>query len=133
LVRQALEGPREHIGVNLVTAVLTALESDKAQSRVISLLHTALGHDFAAALLRQFIMREVLHRIAAQLDADDAELRATAVASQIVGLFIVRYGVRLEPIASASIEEVAQRIGPVVQWHLTGFPGPLDSEAARGE
>lgn len=133
LVRQALTGPREHVGVNLVTAVLTALESDRAQSRVISLLQTALGHDFAATMLRQFIMREVLHRIAAQLDANDAELRATAVASQIVGLFIVRYGVRLEPIASATIEEVAQRIGPVVQWHLTGYPEPLDSGDAESE
>lgn len=133
LVRQALAGPREHVGVNLVTAVLTALEGDKAQSRVISLMHTALGHDFAAAMLRQFIMREVLHRIASQLDADDAELRAAAVASQIVGLFVVRYGVRLEPIASAPIDEVASRIGPVVQWHLTGFPGPLDTEATHGE
>lgn len=133
LVRQALHGPREAIGVNLVTAVLTALESEKAQARAISLLRTALGHDFAAGLLRQFIMREVLHRIAEQLDVEDAELRATAVASQIVGLFVVRYGVRVEPLASAPIDEVATRIGPVVQWHLTGYPGALDSGASTGE
>lgn len=83
LVKQALQGPRDEIGTNLVTAVLTALEGERARDRVISLLRTALGHDFAATLLRQFIMREVLHRIAQQLDTDDAELRATAVASQI--------------------------------------------------
>lgn len=133
LVKQALRGPRESIGINLVTAVLTALEDDSAQARVISLMRTALGHDFAATMLRQFIVREVLHRIAATIGTDDAELRASAVASQIVGLFVVRYGVRLEPIASAPIAEVAARIGPVVQWHLTGYPEPLDSEAATGE
>lgn len=133
LVRQALRGPRDQIGVNLVTAVLTVLEGEKARDRVISLLRTALGHDFAASLLRQFIMREVLHRIAEQLDTDDAELRATAVATQIVGLFVVRYGVRVEPLASAPIDEVARRIGPVVQWHLTGYPGAIDSEGTAGE
>lgn len=133
LVKRALRGPRDQIGVNLVTAVLTTLESDKARDRVISLLRTALGHDFAATMLRQFIMREVLHRIAKELDVDDGELRATAVASQIVGLFVVRYGVRIEPLASAPIDEVARRIGPVIQWHLTGYPAPLDSEAPQSE
>src|SRR5690606_14030077 len=100
LVRQALKGPRDQIGVNLVTAVLTVLEDEKARDRIISLLRTALGHDFAATMLRQFIMREVLHRIAKELDVDDGELRATAAATQIVGLMVVRYGVRVEPLAS---------------------------------
>lgn len=133
LVRQALKGPRDQIGVNLVTAVLTVLEDERARDRVISLVRTALGHDFAATILRQFIMREVLHRIAKELDVDDGELRATAVATQIVGLMVVRYGVRVEPLASASIEEVAERIGPVVQWHLTGYPAPLDRGVGAGE
>ncbi|MBX3092968.1 MAG: TetR family transcriptional regulator [Cryobacterium sp.] len=138
LVREVLRGPRDDIGVNLVTAILTVLENEKARARVISLLRTALSHDFAATMLRQFIMREVLHRIAEELGVDDGELRATAVASQIVGLMMVRYGVRVEPLASASIEEVAGRIGPVIQWHLTGYPlplasAPLDSGATAGE
>lgn len=129
LVREVLRGPRDDIGVNLVTAILTVLENEKARARVISLLRTALGHDFAANMLRQFIMREVLHRIAEELGVDDGELRATAVASQIVGLMMVRYGVRVEPLASASIDEVARRIGPVIQWHLTGYPLPVESTA----
>lgn len=127
LVREVLRGPRDDVGVNLVTAILTVLENEKAQARVISLIRTALGHDFAATMLREFIGREVLHRIADELGVDDGELRATAVASQVVGLFMVRYGVRVEPLASASIEEVARRIGPVIQWHLTGYPNPLGS------
>jgi hypothetical protein len=109
------------------------MEAGKARDRIITLIRTALGHDFAATMLRQFLTREVIGRIAAELDVDDAELRATAVASQLVGLFMVRYGVRIEPLASAPIAEVAQRIGPVVQWHLTGYPGFLDSGANTAE
>jgi AcrR family transcriptional regulator len=133
IVREVLRGPRESVGVNLVTAALTAMKAGKARDRIITLIRTALGHDFAATMLRQFLTREVIGRIAAELDVDDAELRATAVASQLVGLFMVRYGVRIEPLASAPIAEVAQRIGPVVQWHLTGYPGPLDSGANTAE
>lgn len=133
IVREVLQGPRESIGVNLVTAALTAMETGKARDRIITLIRTALGHDFAATMLRQFLTREVIGRIAAELDVDDAELRATAVASQLIGIFLVRYGVRIEPLASTPIAEVARRIGPVVQWHLTGYPAPLDSEAIAAE
>lgn len=133
IVRQVLSGPRDQIGVNLVTAVLTAMESGKAADRAISIIRTALGHDFAATMLRQFITREVLKKIADDLGVDDGELRAGAVASQIVGLFMVRYGVRVEPLASAPIDEVARRIGPVIQWHLTGYPSDLDTGTVAPE
>ena len=133
IVREVLRGPRDAIGINLVTVALTALEEGKSRERIMSLIRAALGHDFAATMLRQFIVREVLHRIADELGVDDGELRATAVASQLVGLFMVRYGIRAEPLASASIEEVARRIGPVIQWHLTGYPAPLDSGALTAE
>lgn len=133
IVREVFSGPRDAIGVNLVTIVLTKMESGTSASRVISLIRTSLGHDFAATMLRQFLTKEVFGKIAEELGVDDGDLRATAVASQIVGLFMVRYGVRAEPLASASIEEVARRIGPVIQWHLTGYPKPLDSGAAPRE
>jgi hypothetical protein len=41
--------------------------------------------------------------------------------------------VKIEPLASASITEVAARIGPVIQWHLTGSPRALDKGADPGE
>lgn len=133
IIREVLRGPRDSIGVNLVTAALTAMERGKARERVLSLIRTALGHDFAATTLRQFMVREVMRRIADELDVDDGELRATAAASQLVGLFLVRYGVRIEPLASASIAEVAARVGPAIQWHLTGYPEPLDTKAGSEE
>lgn len=127
IVKTALEGPRERIGESLVTLALTALDEPLARRTILGLMRTALGHDFAAAMFRQFLVREVFHRIAAELSPDvateDAELRATLAASQVVGLILVRYGVRAEPLASASVEEVAARAGPVIQWHLLGYPG----------
>jgi AcrR family transcriptional regulator len=124
LVKRVLAGPRDEVGASLVRALLTALEEPRARRRMIGLVRTALGHDFAARMLRQFLMREVLNRIAAALDVDDSALRATLVASQMVGLMVIRYGIEADPLASASIDEVVRRVGPVVQYHLTGFPAP---------
>jgi AcrR family transcriptional regulator len=125
IVAQILQGPRDRVGDSLVRMLLSAMENPKTRDRVIELLRTALGHHFAATMLRQFLFREVFHRIADGLDVPDGELRATLAATQVVGLMVVRYGVRAEPLASESIDEVARRIGPVIQWHLTGYPGSL--------
>jgi AcrR family transcriptional regulator len=124
LVQQVLAGPRDEIGAALVRTLLTALEEPEARRRAIGLIRTALGHDFAARMLRQFLMREVFSRIAAGLDVDDSALRATLAASQMVGLMVVRYGIEADPLATASIDEVVRRVGPVLQYHLVGFPAP---------
>lgn len=131
IVAAALAGPREHVGENLVRSIVTTLDQPGASDKVLRVLHTALGQEFAARMLRQFVMREVLRRLAKHLGEDDAELRASFAASQVVGLVVARYGVRIEPLASAPVDEVVKRIGPVVQWHLTG--AVVDSAALDGD
>ena len=124
IVQLALAGPRDQVGETIVRSLLEVLEHGQ-RDRILGLIRTALGHEFAATLLRQFILREILVRVAAQLAVPDDELRATLAASQLVGMIIIRYGLRAEPLASASPEEVVRRIGPVVQFHLLGdlLPG----------
>jgi AcrR family transcriptional regulator len=124
LVRRALAGPRDQIGVNLVRYIVETLDEPGTSDRVVRMLHTALGQEFAAKMLRQFIIREVLKRIARELGDENAELRASFAATQVVGLVVARYGIKVEPLASASPDEVVNRIGPVVQWHLMGNPLP---------
>lgn len=133
IVAQILQGPRDRVGDSLVRLLLSAMEQPRARDRVIGLLRTALGHDFAATMLRQYLFREVFHRIADGLGVPDGELRANLAASQVVGLMVVRYGVKAEPLASESIDEVAQRVGPVIQWHLMGYPGAVDTVAGPAE
>lgn len=132
IVQLALSAPRDRIGETVVRAVLEAIEAPATRDRMRQLVRTALGHDFAARMLRQFVVREVLQRIAHAIDAPDAEFRATLAASQIVGLIVVRAGIQAEPLASAPIDDVVARIGPVIQWHLTGY-GAVDSVGGSGE
>ncbi|MGV8885466.1 MAG: TetR family transcriptional regulator [Microbacteriaceae bacterium] len=117
-VRAIVSGPRENIGENLVRFLVTTLDEPIARSRVLRIIHTALGQEFAATLLRQFLQKEVLTRIVSGIDDDDAALRASLIASQIVGLIVARYGIRIEPLASASPDVIVSRIGAVIQAHL---------------
>jgi AcrR family transcriptional regulator len=120
LVAMALAGSPEQAGENLVRYIVQTMDAPATSRRVVSTLQTALGQEFAAGMFREFLIRDVLKRVASELLDEDAELRASFAASQVVGLVIARYGLRIEPLASASEDEVVARVGPVVQWHLMG-------------
>jgi AcrR family transcriptional regulator len=120
LVAEILRGPRDAIGETIVRTIVTELDHRPTRDAFLALLRTALGHEFAARMVRQFLVREVLSQIARELDVEDGELRASLAASQIIGLIIARYGIRLGALADATPDEVIARVGPVVQWHLLG-------------
>ncbi|KQV08466.1 hypothetical protein ASC63_09510 [Leifsonia sp. Root112D2] len=121
LLEGVLAGPPEAIGANLVRFLLEQLDSPKAQTRIVALLRAALGTGPARRMFKEFLVREVFLRLAQAAGGEDAELRATLAASQIVGLMVVRFALKVEPLASAPVDEVVRRVGPVIQWHLTGF------------
>jgi AcrR family transcriptional regulator len=89
-------------------------------SPLFALIRSASDNEHAATALREFITREVVGRVARAIEADQPELRATLCGSQIVGLAMVRYVVRVEPLASADPEEVVAWIAPTLQRYLTG-------------
>ena len=90
-----------------------------AGSPLLGLIRSVVGSDRAAAMLREFVSREVLGRLARALELDQPELRASLAASQLIGLAMVRYVVKLEPLASAPPAQVATWVAPAIQRYLT--------------
>lgn len=112
------EGGLDGIGERIVrTFVASQDKSDRAP--LVTLTRSAPTDEHSAALLREFIEREITGRLEAVLDAPDAAFRAGMVNVQILGLAVARYVVRIEPIASASVDELVNRFGPLVQRCLT--------------
>jgi hypothetical protein len=83
------------------------------------MLRSALTHDGAADSLRGFLTEALVGRVAMVLDVPDAALRATLVGSQLIGLAIVRYLLRIEPLASADAATVVRWVAPTLQRYLT--------------
>ena len=124
-VPRLLEGPREHAGERVVRYVLTAWEDPHVRRRGIAVLRTAIGGRAGSAVLTGFLARELLARVATAIGGDQAPLRASLVASQIVGVLVARYAVRIEPLASADVDELVAWLAPTVQRYLTGdAPAP---------
>ena len=114
-----LAGPREGLGARLLRFILGIWEKPEVQRGGILLLRSALGNRKVTPLLAGFLSREMLpHLVQAVGDRADAELRADAVASQIIGVLLARHILHLEPLRSASLDEVAELVGPTIDRYL---------------
>jgi AcrR family transcriptional regulator len=87
------------------------------------LMRLATGDDAAATRLRGYLRDNLAATLGQALDIDDAERRVALVGSQLLGLGIARYVLRLEPLASASPESVAAELGWAVQ-HILDVGSP---------
>jgi AcrR family transcriptional regulator len=114
-------------GEQLVRTALTVWESTEVLSVFTGLLRSALTSEAAASMFREFITDAILGPVGAMIrarhpeaDPADAAYRASAVASQMVGLALARYVLRLGPVAEASAADLAATIGPTLDRYLTG-------------
>ncbi|MEV4637188.1 TetR family transcriptional regulator [Actinoplanes sp. NPDC049548] len=125
LVPRALDGPREEAGVRLVRLVLSVWDSP-AGAAAVALMRSAMSNEWTARLMREFVVTQVLRRAVAELGIDEKEApaRAALVATQIAGLAVVRYVLKVEPVASADPDQLVAAVGPAVQRYLTDeLPG----------
>ncbi|MFD8233417.1 TetR family transcriptional regulator [Streptomyces sp. NPDC059696] len=113
------EGPLDGVGERLVRFFFGIWENPATRAPLLAIVRSALTNETAAAVFRRIIAAQVLRRIAGQLELPDAELRAELAAAQLVGTAILRYVLRIEPLASADPEQIVARLAPVVQGHLT--------------
>jgi AcrR family transcriptional regulator len=115
---------RERVGERVVALVLSVWDSQSDRSPLVALIRSAVTDENAARMLREFLASVLFVRLAEALEAADAPLRASLAASQIMGLLLARYIVRVEPIASAPAPVVVAAVGPTLQRYLTGELGP---------
>jgi AcrR family transcriptional regulator len=114
------DGPMDDVGERFTRFVFGVWENPATRTPLLAVVRSAVNNDTAAAVFRRLVASQLLRRIAAQLDLPDAELRAELAAAQLVGTALLRYVIKVEPLASADPELIIQRVAPVVQRHLTG-------------
>jgi hypothetical protein len=122
-----LAGGPDALGANILRMFLRVWDGP-AGPAALALVRSAVGSEWTAGLLREFLVSRVLRRVVATLDATPEEraVRGSLVASQLVGLVMARYVLRIEPLASADAAALVAAIGPTVQRYLTGDLPPLE-------
>ncbi|WP_097870375.1 TetR/AcrR family transcriptional regulator [Streptomyces sp. rh34] len=118
VVHTVLGGPPEGLGERLARFFLSVWEDPATRSPLLAILRSALTHEAAAKVLREFVLRRLLERIAAELDVPDATFRAELAASHMIGIAMLRYVIRAEPLASADPEDIVAMVAPALQRYL---------------
>ena len=111
---------RHHVGRHLAGQFERTWDSEGSRNPILILLRAATTEPQAAEMLREFLRLRLFAPLMERLGSDHPELRTDLVASQLVGLGIARYVLRLEPIASAKPGDVVAWISPTLQRYLTG-------------
>ena len=109
--------PRAEVGARAVEFFLARWEGDDTLQ---ALLRAGVTNEAAAARLREIFVGQLGPAVAALAPGgSDVAHRAGLVASQMLGVALTRYVLRLPPMAQMSREDVIAWVGPTVQRYLT--------------
>ncbi len=122
-IAQLLAPGIDGLGERLVRVTLRMLDDPETRDQLAAMMRDGAGASKATASLREFLESAVVDRVASVLRVPDARMRVTLATSYLVGVAASRYVLRLEPLASASEDEVVLLVAPAIQAALTG-PSP---------
>lgn len=123
VIGAAVAGPPEEAGPKLIRAFLSVWDDPTLQPALLALVRRVLepGGD---RLIREGFLPVVLVPVGERLGLDRPALRMPLVATQVIGLILARYVVRVEPLASLPADALVEIYAPTVQRYLTGvLPG----------
>ena len=124
LVGPGLDG----MGERLVRGAMSVMQSDQMRSDLGYVSSVASGGASgisgvadAVGLVRgafDFVQDTVVDRALVSLGVPDARMRGALITSYLAGVMVTRYVVKMEPLASASEDEVVALVAPLVQRTL---------------
>jgi hypothetical protein len=74
--------------------------------------------------IEQLVMGPVFDPLLRALGVNDIKFRASLCASALIGLGMMRYSVKSEPICSAPVDTIVDALAPTLQRYLVGTIRP---------
>jgi AcrR family transcriptional regulator len=119
---EMLDEGTEQIGHRLVRRFIEQWDAGVVYEPLVAVWRGAAIQPQARNVLHDSLAGPVAERVAAEFGVHDAELRVELVASHLVGLAFARHELKIEPLASADIEDVVAWVGPSIERYLTSPP-----------
>ena len=129
-IAQLLAPGIDGLGERLVRVTLRMLDDPETRAQITEMVRAGAGASKATASLREFLEIELVDRVVAALGVPDARMRVTLATSFLLGVATTRYVLKVEPIASASDDEIVALVAPAVQLALSTPTSP--STRSRG-
>jgi AcrR family transcriptional regulator len=109
---------RAQIGRSVVRHFLERWEGDEA---LVILLRSSATNGEAAQRMQEIFGSQLQPLVASLVPAGESAVRAGLVATQILGMALCRFVLRLPPVVEMSRDEVVEWLGPTIQRYF-GLP-----------
>ncbi|WP_207544762.1 TetR family transcriptional regulator [Mycolicibacterium elephantis] len=108
------------IGTRIVRAYMRIWDQPDTGPSMVAMLQSATSNSDAHEAFREFMQNYVLTAVSGVLGGDDkARLRAMLAGSQLVGMAMLRYVMKVPPLATLPGDEVVRLIAPTVTRYLS--------------
>ena len=120
-VQKVAAGGRDDLGERLVRTVLGVWDSE-LQPSLVAAIRTTLTDPALTRSVGEFLALEVIGQVLRRddLPSEEENRRAGLVASQILGLLMGRYVLRMPVLANRRTEDLVAEIGPTIQRYVDG-------------
>src|SRR5262245_58840735 len=108
------------IGRTMVEHFLEIWEGAGSRQGLAVLLRSAASNEFAAEKMREAFVAQVMPFVAAIADPESAPRRAGLASSQLLGLAMCRYVLKLPPVVALSRAEIVEHLAPTLQRYASG-------------
>ena len=119
LLAPVAEAGVEEAGERLLRVFLGVWDDERNQASLLALVR-GLAEPNGQRLLRDGVLQMILGPLGRALSLDRPDERMALVASQLVGIVILRYLLRAEPLASLAPDALVAVYAPTLQRYLTG-------------
>jgi AcrR family transcriptional regulator len=109
-------GPREEFAQRLVRFFIRAWREPATGQRLQAVLRSAVGTEQGAASVRTMVEEVLLDRFAEALGV--SKLRVATAMTHLIGLMMGSTIIGVEPLASASEDELVELVAPVIAGYL---------------
>lgn len=114
------------VGTRMVRAYLRIWSSPESGATMITALHSATTNSDAHEAFRAFMQSYVLTAVAGVIGGgQEAQVRALLAAGQLIGVAVLRYVMRIEPMASLPDDALVRLLAPTITRYLTADAAEL--------
>lgn len=122
LIEKVVTGTVHEVGRRTLHLLITTWDAADGGPFAATAVGT-IGVEKAVDTLQELFMAKIFDNLLQALGADKVRLRASLCASQLVGLGVMRYAAKTEPLASADVNTLVNAMAPTLQRYLIGDIG----------
>jgi AcrR family transcriptional regulator len=118
-IAQLLAPGIDGMGERMVRVTLRMLDDPETREQLAEMVRDGAGATKATAAMREFLETAIIDRVAGALGVPDARARVMLAMSYLLGVATMRYVLQVEPLASATEDDIVRMVAPAVQAALT--------------